>query len=1051
MDRLALALALAACASTQTAGPAPSVDLIVASTTDVHGWLRGWDYYANAADTTRGLTRAATIVDSLRVAHPGRVVLVDAGDLLQGNPLAYAAARVSADTMSPIVGAMNAMRYDAAAIGNHEFNYGVPFLDRAVAQARFPFLSANTYRVDGARKYHAWTMVERAGARIAVVGGTTPGVNVWDRDNVRGRVTVRAIIPDVRASVREARQNGADVVIVVLHSGLRGASSYDTSLTGAASENVTAQVAREVEGIDLIVFGHSHREVADTTIGTTLLVQPRNWAGSVGVAHLELRRVDGRWRVGAKRGEVIRTAGRRESHAILAVTARAHAEAVSYVTTAVGRTTVAWRADSSRVVDTPIVDFILETQRRAAGTQLASTAAFSLDASLDPGAITVAELARLYPYDNTLRAVRITGKQLRDYLEYSARYYGTAGTSEPPVDPGVPGYNYDIVAGADYTIDLSRPAGSRLTRLAVDGRPVRDDDAFTFALNNYRQTGGGGYAMLAGAPVLYESTADIRQLLIDEVRRRGTLEPADVFRRNWELQPATAIGPAYAAMHRGAFAPARTATTAPVLPVGPLPRRVRIIATNDFHGTLEPRVDARGVRRGGAGAVAGVIEQARGECASCAVLLLDGGDMFQGTPASNLVFGRSVVGIYEALGYTAAALGNHEFDWGQDTLRARMRQARYAILGANVQYADGRDVPWIRDDTLVEVNGVRVGIVGVATVETPRVTLATNVRDLRFVDPVPIVLQHARSLRGRGAHLVVVVAHAGAFCDDEGDDRCTGEIVDLAHGVGRAVDVIVSGHTHSLVRTLAPGVPIVQARSNGRAVGIVDLVPGAVPVVSVRDVLTDSVVPSPRIDSLARQAIAAVAARVSARIADIPAHLQRSGEQYPLGALIADAQRWAGRADVAVTNNGGIRADLPAGTATYGRLFEVQPFANTLYRYTLRGSALRGYLEKLVGGRTPPRIHLSGITLTYDRGRPSGQRIVSARLSNGRDIVDDAQYTLVMNNFMAAGGDGLALGAEAVRTEPLPIIDLDALIDYLKQLPQPVRAPDERRIVEAGS
>ncbi len=1052
MHRLALAILLAACATAPRAADTPATaELIVAGTTDVHGWLRGWDYYANSADTTRGLTRAATIVDSLRAAHPGRVVLVDAGDLLQGNPLAYTAAHVSSDTLSPIIGAMNAMQYDAAAIGNHEFNYGVPFLDRAVGQARFPFLSTNTYRVDGTRKYRAWTMVERAGARIAIIGGTTPGVNVWDRDNVRGRVTVRSIVPDVRSSVQEARRAGADVVVVVLHSGLGGASSYDTASTGAAGENVSARVAREVEGIDLIVFGHSHREVADTTIGTTMLVQPRNWAGSVAVAHLQLRRNGGRWTVAARRGEVIPTAGRRESDAVLAATDRAHQEATSYVTMAVGRTTVAWRADSSRVVDSPIIDFILETQRRAAGTQLASTAAFSLEASLDTGAITVAELARLYPYDNTLRAIRITGKQLREYLEFSARYFGTAGTSEPAVDPRMPGYNYDVVAGADYTIDVSKPAGSRITRLEVDGRPVRDDDSFTFALNNYRQTGGGGYAMLAGAPVLYESTGDIRQLLIDEVRRRGTLEPTDVFRRNWELRPQSAVGAAYAAMQRGAFAPTRSPVTGPAPRVRALPRRVRIIATNDFHGTLESRVDARGVRRGGAAAVASVIEQARRECAECAVLLLDGGDMFQGTPASNLVFGRSVVRIYDALGYTAAALGNHEFDWGQDTLRARMREARYAILGANVQYADGRDVPWIRNDTLVEVNGVRVGIVGVATVETPRVTLAANVSDLRFVDPVPIVVQRAQALRARGAHLVAVVAHAGAFCDDEGDDRCTGEIVDLATGVTGAVDVIVSGHTHSLVRTVDPGVPIVQARSNGRAVGVIDLVPGEVPVVSVRDVLTDSIVPSARIDSLARAALAAVASRVSARVAEIPAHLQRSGEQYPLGHLIADAQRWAGKADVAVTNNGGIRADLPAGTATYGRIFEVQPFANTLYRYTLRGRALRVYLEKLLGGRTPPRVHVSGVTLSYDPQRPAGQRIVSARLADGREIADDAQYTLVMNNFMASGGDGLALGAEALRTEPLPIIDLDALIDYLEQMPQPVRAPTERRIVQVGS
>ena len=1050
MRRVVALILLASCASAPRDQGPQTLELIVAGTTDVHGWLRGWDYYANAADTTRGLTRAATIVDSLRAAHPGHVILVDAGDLLQGNPLAYTAARVSSDTVSPIVAAMNAMRYDAAAIGNHEFNYGVPFLDRAVAQARFPFLSANTYRVDETRKYRAWTMVERAGARIAIIGGTTPGVNVWDRDNVRGRVTVRAILPDVRASVREARDAGADVVIVVLHSGLSGSSSYDTASTGAASENVTAQVAREVAGIDLIVFGHTHREVADTTIGTTLLVQPRNWAGSVAVAHLSLRRDGRRWVVAAKRGEAVRTAGRRESDTVLAVTARAHSDALAYVTTAVGRTTVAWRADSSRVIDTPIVDFILETQRRVAGTQLASTAAFSLEASLDTGDITVAELARLYPYDNTLRSIRITGKQLREYLEFAARYFGTAGTSEPAVDPGVPGYNYDMISGATYTVDVSKPPGSRITRLEVEGRSVRDDDSFTFALNNYRQTGGGGYSMVASAPVLYESTSDIRQLLIDEVRRRGTLEPADVFTRNWELAPPTAIGPVYAAMQRGTFAPTRTATISAVT-VRSLPRRVRVIATNDFHGTLEPRADARGVRRGGAGAVAGVIEQARHECESCAVLLLDGGDMFQGTPASNLVFGRSVVAIYDALGYTAAALGNHEFDWGQDTLKARMRDARYAILGANVTYADGRDVPWIRDDTLVDVRGVRVGIIGIATVETPRVTLAAHVADLRFVDPIPVVVQRARALRERGAHLVIVVAHAGAFCDDEGDDRCAGEIVELARGVGRDVDLIVSGHTHSLVQTLEAGPPIVQARSNGRAVGVVDLIPGQPPVVMVRDVLTDSVAASPRIDSLARRAAGAVASRVSARVAEIPAHLQRSGEQFPLGHLIADAQRWAAKADVAVMNNGGIRADLPAGTATYGRLYEVQPFGNPLQRFTLRGSQLRAYLEKLVGGRTPPRVHVSGVTLNYDPAAPSGHRIVSATLSNGRPLVDTAEYTLVMNSFMATGGDGLGLGASAVQSEPLTVIDLDALIRYLRQLPQPIRAPMERRIIEVGS
>ncbi|HYD52256.1 MAG TPA: hypothetical protein VEA99_06505, partial [Gemmatimonadaceae bacterium] len=166
----AVALLLAACAGRQPvpgAGAEP-VELLVAATTDVHGWLRGWDYFSARPDTLRGLARAATIVDSLRAAHPGRVILVDAGDLLQGTPLTYLAARrpASDTAVHPVVAAMNTMRYDAAAIGNHEFNYGLPVLERAVRGARFPFLAANAYRPDGRRAFAGWTVVERAGVKV---------------------------------------------------------------------------------------------------------------------------------------------------------------------------------------------------------------------------------------------------------------------------------------------------------------------------------------------------------------------------------------------------------------------------------------------------------------------------------------------------------------------------------------------------------------------------------------------------------------------------------------------------------------------------------------------------------------------------------------------------------------------------------------------------------------------------------------------------------------------------------------------------------------------
>jgi 2',3'-cyclic-nucleotide 2'-phosphodiesterase (5'-nucleotidase family) len=1047
------AVAANACASSPSVGagaaaPGDSRDIVVMSTTDVHGRIRGWDYYADSAELVRGLARAATIVDSVRAANPGRVILLDAGDLLQGNPFAYVAARVAPDTVNPIVAAMNGMRYDAAAIGNHEYNYGVPYLQRAVGQARFPFLSANTYRPDGSHAFPPWRIVERQGIKIGIIGATTPGVMVWDAENVRGRVTLGDIVPAVRTAVQEVNAAGANLVLVAIHCGFDEPASYDTVSTGLPSENVAARVAREVPGIDLVVYGHSHKEAREVKIGGTLLMQPKSWATSVGIAHLHVVRgeanTSGAWRVAESRGEMVQAAGHAEQARVLAVSDATHRLTLAYANTAVGTTPVAWKSDSARLQDTPLIDFILETERKAAGADLASTSAFSLDASLNAGPITVAELARLYPYDNTLRAVRITGKQLREYLEFSSRYYKSveASPSGPrlEIDREVAGYNFDIIAGADYTMDLTRPIGSRITSLTVKGRPVTDADNFTLALNNYRQTGGGGYSMLRGAPVVFDRQQEIRQLLIDEARARKTIRPEDYFTPNWRLVYPGAR-PSQGATPPGGSRPA---------PLAPGTPRLRIIATNDFHGALEPRADGGGVMRGGAAYVAAMIESARKECApQCETLLLDGGDMFQGTPASNLAFGRPVVDYYNTMGYAAAALGNHEFDWGVDTLRARMRGAHYAILGANVRYTDGRDVPWIRDDTLITRGKTKIGVIGFSTVLTPTTTRAANVVGLRFDDPAPIVSARAKALRERGADVIVVIGHAGAFCNATGTDGCQGEIIDFARSLTEKVDAIVSGHTHTLVDYAVNGIPIVQARVSGRALAVIDIPladgkPTAAGYEEVRDVVDSAIVPDARVDTLVKRATSRVAAFVNRKVADVVAPMDRTGGQYPLGNLIADAQRWAGKGDIAIMNNGGIRAGLRAGIATYGSLFEIQPFGNTLYSVKMTGSELRDYLERVVA-RDELRDHVSGVTIGYNPELPNGKRIVSLSLPAGRTLSDAAIYNVIINDFMATGGDNWGPPSDA-RVRPLNIVDLDALVAYMTKLPSPVKPPEEARI-----
>jgi 2',3'-cyclic-nucleotide 2'-phosphodiesterase/3'-nucleotidase len=236
----------------------------------------------------------------------------------------------------------------------------------------------------------------------------------------------------------------------------------------------------------------------------------------------------------------VEAAHHKENVDVLGATEEGHRAAQRYARTAIGSTAVAWRADSARVIDSPLTDFILEVERSATGAQLASTAMFSLDANIAAGPVTVARIAALYPYDNTLRVVRITGSQLRAYLEQSARYFRSTGAGAE-VDPSIPGYNYDMLSGVDYTIDVSKPIGERITQLDYQGRAVAPTDTFTLALNNYRQTGGGGYSMLRDAPIVQDRQLEIRQLLIDEVRRRGSIQPADYFHANWRIVPSSVI------------------------------------------------------------------------------------------------------------------------------------------------------------------------------------------------------------------------------------------------------------------------------------------------------------------------------------------------------------------------------------------------------------------------------------------------------------------------------------------------------------------------------
>jgi 2',3'-cyclic-nucleotide 2'-phosphodiesterase/3'-nucleotidase/5'-nucleotidase len=1018
-------------------------DLVLLGTTDVHNRLYPYDYYTQQ-ELPYGLARLKPLIDSVRAAHAGQTYLFDSGDLLQGNPLGLVYARQQAAQANPVIRAMNLLRYDASAIGNHEYNYGLAHLNRALALAKFPFISGNIFKQGTSEHaYRPYVLIPHVAAEgdtilIGVTGNTPPGVHIWDRQHVEGVLEFRRVVESLKPIARELRERGADLVVVLSHGGFQG-TSYDTVASGVPPENEAARLAREVPEIDVVFLGHTHRELADSVINGVTFTQAKNWAQSLAQVRVTMeRRGRNDWIAIARKGSILRPDSLRADTAFLDSLRWEHERTVAYVNSVAGSAAAEMTAREARTRDTPILDFVNEVMRRRANADLSATAAFDINSRLPRGRVRIADIAGLYVYDNTLRAIRITGAQLRAYLEKSAEYFG--GTN-------IPGYNFDVISGADYVIDISRPAGQRITSLSYRGVPVRDEQTFTLALNNYRQGGGGGFSMIAGAPVVYDKQEDIRELLIEEVRRRGTIRPADYFRQNWRLVPADRA----AEVQRELARELRPAASAPDPNRS---KRLRVLATNDFHGRLLPETYSFSGGRlvGGAVALDAYFDEERRGFAG-PTLILDGGDVMQGTPISNLGKGRSTVDFFNRAGYSAAAIGNHEFDWAVPVLRERIRQAKYAWLGANIFEAGTQQQPsWVRPTAMLNVDGIKVGIIGLATQETPAATKASNVVGLEFRDGAAAIDKWAPQLRAAGADYVIVVAHSGATCDGE-FKKCEGEIIDWARNAQHKPDLIVAGHTHRLVRYVENGIPIVEANSYSTRYGVVDLRSDSTGsrawIRGFPTTYVDRVQGDEEIIRLVQRYQRETGPQVDRVIVTVADTISRSGTDSPLGNLLADAFRETAGAQISFVNNGSIRiAEVPAGPVTWGTLYALQPFENRMMRLTMTGSQIRGVVEQSVSGDAPG-MHISGITVTYAPGAPAGQRV--QRIEVGSETLrDDASYIVAVTDFLATAGDGYRGFGSPSKREDVGLTDLEALIKYLQAQPQPIRFRTGRRFIAAG-
>lgn len=538
---------------------AESVTLSVLSTTDLHGNLRGYDYFT-AQPAPRGLARVATLIRRERQVNPNSL-LVDCGDTIQGSPLetvyqsyvrtgSLPLGRRPAGPLpgDPVMRAMNELGFDAMAVGNHEFNFGLDNLNRARADARFPWLAANIAVEPGAvvKPFEPYMVKTIAGVRVGIVGVITPGVPQWEKpENYRGYrflpgpAEVKAAVADLR------RRHQPDVVVVIAHSGLgRDLRTGQGRAGDLAGENMADEIARTVTDVDVLLFGHTHQQLAEARIGDVLLGQAKNWGMALEKVEITLEREpQGKWRVTRKQGALLPvTIDTPEDPAIVALAKPYHEATEQYLATPVARAEAPLSAAQGRIEDTALVDAIHAVQLHYGQADVSLTALFNPRLTVPAGPVTVREIAALYIYDNEVYAIQGNGKMLRAALENAARYFLPCPTPAcdqgPLINRQIPGYNFDIAQGVTYEIDLSRPLGQRIQNLRFRGEALKDDQTLRIALNNYRAAGSAGYEMFKGAPVLYRSGREIRDLLIDYYTERRTLPTRPD--GNWRIVPETA-------------------------------------------------------------------------------------------------------------------------------------------------------------------------------------------------------------------------------------------------------------------------------------------------------------------------------------------------------------------------------------------------------------------------------------------------------------------------------------------------------------------------------
>ncbi|GIQ70294.1 bifunctional metallophosphatase/5'-nucleotidase [Xylanibacillus composti] len=495
--------------------------LTILATSDIHGSVYPTDYRSDAEQNV-GLAKLAAAIRRERQLDPD-LLLIDNGDLLQGTPLATYCAKHNREQIHPVIRALNHLQYDAAVVGNHEFNFGQALLRQAIRDSRFPWLAANI--IDSKTGDPAfgppYIIREVHSVKIAIVGLTTHFVPNWEQPkHIAGLHFENSLQALKRWADHIRSMEQPDVLIAAYHGGFECDLDTGVQLESATGENQGFAMLESVEGIDVMITGHQHRLIAGVW-NDTAIIQPGCFGQALGKVRLKLRRSGNGWQLEERQAELIAVEGEADPQ-ILALCREDEEQTQAWLDQPLGRTEGDLRIRDpfrARLAKHPFAELLNRIQMEASGVRISCTAFMHHEAPGFSERITMREVLANYPFANTLKVLRLSGEDIRQALERSASYFTLDADGRPAVHPSFLApkpqhYNYDMWEGIEYELDVRRPIGQRVVKLlAAGGLPLQSDDSYDVVMNHYRASGGGGFAMFQGKPVIREIQTDMTELI----------------------------------------------------------------------------------------------------------------------------------------------------------------------------------------------------------------------------------------------------------------------------------------------------------------------------------------------------------------------------------------------------------------------------------------------------------------------------------------------------------------------------------------------------------